>query len=283
LIGEPLVHFVVLGVLIFAVYGLLPEAEDANQSRITVTAQDIERLRTLWERQWGRPPTQEELSGLVESHVREQVLYVEALKMGLDRDDTIVRRRMVQKMEFLSEGVTNTAEPPAEELDEFWRRNAARYAVPAKVSFSHVYFSRDRRGTRAEGDARAALSLLASSNGAEDPSRLGDPIMLQYDHRLRTQREVAEMFGAEFAEAVFQTEVARWRGPIESAYGLHLVRVSERTEPRTPPLAEVRERVVTDWRHERRQQANQSFYENLRQQYEIVIEDGALEHAGGGG
>ena len=192
----------------------------------------------------------------MQSYVREQVLYREALELGLDRNDTIVRRRMLQKMEFLGEAVAADDEPPASELERFFLAAAERYRVPAKATFTHVYFSRDRRGDRAVEDARAALPALRSPANADDPAHLGDPFLLGTVHGAQTRQSLDALFGASFTRAVFESEVGKWQGPVESAYGFHLVRVTERTEPRLPPLAEVRAQVLADWRDARRKDAN---------------------------
>jgi peptidyl-prolyl cis-trans isomerase C len=280
---EPLVQFVLAGALLFTAYGLAGWGGTEADKRIVVRAADIEGLAATWRQQWGRAPTREELKRLIEAHVRDEILYREALALGLDRNDTIVRRRLMQKMEFIGEGVVADDAPPAAELERFFRAEAERYREPAKVSFSHVYFSRDRRGERAEPDARAALRALRSPAGdTVDGVGLGDPFLLRSDYAERSQRDVGEIFGAPFAGAVFQLEPGAWQGPIESAYGVHLVRVRKRSESRLPALEAIRPRVLADWRERRRKEANGDFYAQLRARYDVELDDDALAGAAEG-
>jgi len=219
---NPLLQFATFGALLFFAYGLLHDTRTGDANRIELSAADIERIRELWAMQWKRPPTENELQGLVEAHIREEVLYREALAMGLDEGDTVIRRRLAQRVTFMAEDLASRVEPTPEELQRHFEAQLDRYLLPARVSFSHIYFSVDRRGDEAESDARAAL--------AHPETARGDPFMLQSDFPSRTQQEVRELFGVDFARALFEVEPADWRGPIASSYGLHLVRVHERTE-----------------------------------------------------
>ena len=213
--------FVLLGALIFAVsawrVGRRP-AESAA-ARIEVTAGTIAWLREGYERQWHRAPDADELRGLVNDHLREEVLYREALAMGLDRDDSIVRRRMAQKMEFLTQDIAASVEPDDAALRKFFEGNTARYAKAARVSFRHVFFSRERRGARLEADAGEALAALAQ--GASDET-MGDPFLREHEFA----DDIATALGREFAEKLAAMPAGEWRGPVASSYGVHLVRVA---------------------------------------------------------
>ena len=268
LIRNPLVHFVALGTILFAGYGLLRGSSLDADRRIEVNAQQVERLTQMFVAQWKRPPTISELDALIDGFVREEVLYREALAMGLDRDDTVVRRRLAQKIEFLADDLATRSEPLPEELERFLEENLDRYELPGRISFSHIYFSIDRRGESAEGDALAGLRQVR--DGAS-PDEHGDPFMLQRDYPSRTEREVAELFGSEFAASLFALDRGEWRGPIASSYGLHLVYVRERTPSQVPVLADVSERVKNDLLSERRRTANEALVETLKERYEIVI------------
>jgi hypothetical protein len=279
---EPLVHFVLVGAVVFAAYGLAGSQRADPGGKIVVGRADIAGLAGEWRRRWGRAPAPDELEALVQSHVREQILYREALALGLDRNDTIVRRRMLQKMEFLGEAVAADEEPPAAELERFFLASGERYRAPAKVSFAHVYFSRDRRGAGAIDDARAALATLRSSAAdGESAARLGDPFLLRSDYREQTRQDLEGLFGATFARAVFAIDRGDWQGPVESAYGFHLVRVRERKEARLPALEEVRRQVLADWREARRKEANGDFYAGLRERYEVDVDAKAFADASG--
>jgi hypothetical protein len=204
-------------------------------------------------------------------------LYREALAVGLDQNDVVVRRRMVQKMELLSEDLALLVDPTDRELQAFFRERQQEYRVPPRLSFSHVYFNTDRRGPAAEDDAHRVLEELRAE--APPPARAserGDRFMLQYDYALRTPQEVQQAFGSRFAEALFGLE-SGWQGPVVSGYGIHLVNIGERVESRIPEYVEIRDRLVTDYNRMRRDRANEALYEGLREGYEVEIDKGALE------
>ncbi len=269
---EPLVHFLGIGALLFGVFALVKdEANSVDANRIEITASDVERLQQVWTRQWNRPPTETELKGLIESHLREEVLYREGLALGLDQNDTIIRRRLAQKMEFLFEDLALQREPTEEDLKGYFDRNKDKYLLPARVSFSHIYFNVDRRGQAAYGNAKRLLKRLRS-NGSS-PVRVsdqGDRFMLGYDYAQKTQQEVANVFGRQFAEKLIKTPKGIWQGPIESGYGMHLVRVHEVVDSSFPRFVEVQARVKTDFLTERRRSANKRIYQTLKSRYIVV-------------
>jgi hypothetical protein len=276
---EPLLHFLVLGALIFAVNGWREGQRPPTESktaRIEVTAGTIAWLSEGFSKQWHRAPDARELRGLVSDHVREEVLYREALAMGLDRNDTIVRRRMAQKMEFLGQDIAAAVEPDEAMLRKFFEGNKARYAKAARVSFRHVYFSKDRRGDRLDADAREAL--VALSRG-ENEETVGDPFLREHEFADADETDIASALGREFAAQVVTLPAGEWRGPIASSYGVHLVRVSERAEPQAMEFEAVREAVARDFSEERRIAANSDFIRRLEQRYLISVDEAALNGA----
>ena len=225
-LGEPLLQFIVMGALLFAGYRLVHPERPAKveDHRIELTAADVRQLEIVWTAQWHRAPTPDELQGLVESRVREEILYREALALGLERGDTIIKRRLAQKMEFLADDLSAVRTPSVEELRAWYSRNSARFADPGRRSFRHLYFSADRRGDRAQQDAtRALVKLGRTPADAPALSAIGDPFMFQEHYADRTPEQVAAIFGSHFAEAVRQLPVGTWQGPIESGLGWHLV------------------------------------------------------------
>ncbi len=277
---EPLLHFVVLGAALFLVHAVASDVFSTDASRrIAITEPEIELLAGGFGRQWQRPPTEDELRALVDGRVREEVLYREALAVGLDQNDVIVRRRMVQKMELLSQDLATLADPRDQELRAFFQERQEEYRVPPRISFSHVYFNTDRRGPAAEEDARRALAELraATPPPRRAPER-GDRFMLQHDYALRSPLEVQQLFGARFAERLFELELG-WHGPVVSGYGIHLVYVGERVEGRIPEYEEVRDRLVNDYNRMRRDRANELLYEGLVRGYEVEIDEEALRRA----
>ena len=284
LLRDPLLHFVVLGSVLFAVYALASGLFRSDQSRrIEITAAEIELLADNFARQWQRPPTEAELNGLVTARVREEVLYREALTVGLDQNDVVVRRRMVQKMELLSQDLALLADPTDPELQVFFRENPEQYRIPPRLSFSHIYFNLDQRGASAEEDAARVLETLRTR--AAPPTsvpELGDRFMLPHDYRFQTPLEVQQQFGSQFAEALFELETG-WHGPILSGYGLHLVHIGERSESRIPEYQEVRDRLVSDFNRNRSERAREALFEGLLTNYTVEIDEEAIRGAALGG
>lgn len=260
---DPLALFLLFGLLIFAAREWL--AADDGDYRIDVTAGQQNRIFDQWQAQMGRPPTPEEAEGLLDQWLREEIFYREAVKLGLDQDDTIIRRRLAQKLTFLNEDLANAREPAEAELATYFEAHAADYRIPERFSFEHRYFSSDRRAD-AQADARAAL---------EDPDIGGDPFILQRSYAERSAREIGDLFGTAFAEALTALDADRpaaWQGPVPSAYGWHLVRLTARTPARDPLMAEVRDAVRRDYLQARRRDANEDFYRSLHARYEVRIE-----------
>jgi peptidyl-prolyl cis-trans isomerase C len=281
LFREPLFHFLVTGAVLLGVVTLFERLTNAHNSayRIQVSAPEIQRLREVWIRQWGRAPDSRQMQNLIDDYVREEVMYREALASGLDKDDTIVRRRLVEKMEFLSQELAST--PPSEKaLQEYFEGNREKFQVPAEIAFSHIYFSSSKRSSTAEGDASRALARLSSERiSTAQFSSIGDPFMLQNEYPLQTQQQIKELFGDEFAGKLFQLEPGAWAGPLRSGYGFHLVRILQKLPSRVPELAEVRGQVLTDFKNRRLQTASEAFYSQLRRRYEVGVDKAALAAA----
>jgi peptidyl-prolyl cis-trans isomerase C len=272
LLCEPLVHFLTLGALIFVLYTFAPRAQEPISDTIAVNAAQVAALQEQWQQQWQRPPTPQELQWLIDQHVREEVLYREAKALGLDRDDTIVRRRLAQKMEFLVADVSTLTEPSEEELRAFFAAESEQYREPAKVSFTHIYFNPDERRGRIQQDAgRTLLALRTEKHPPHRAPERGDRFMLHSDYRQQTQVAVAREFGQAFADRLFSSPSREWIGPIESGYGLHLVQIEERSEPTLPTFATVHTKVRDDFVAHKRHEANEAAYRRLRDRYTITI------------
>ena len=271
---EPLVHFLLLGALLFALGAFLGGGAGGSRDRmIVVSERDVEWLSQAWQRQWRRPPTEEELAGLIDNHIREEVLYREALAMGLAENDTIIRRRLVQKIEFMTEDLIDQVEPTEDELGAYFEANPDDYRIPELRSFTHIYFSEDSRGEAAWSDAQRVLDDLSAMPTQPDRApELGDRFMMQYDYPRRSQAEVAQHMGRDFAEDLFALTGEGWQGPLRSGYGIHLVRVAQVSDADLQELDEVRDDVRSDLMRQRRETANASFYDGLRSQYEVTID-----------
>lgn len=266
LLREPLVHFLLGGALLFALYGSPPAT---GPERIVVDGARIEQLVLGFTRVWQRPPTADELAGLVDDFVREEVYYREALAMGLDRDDTIVRRRMRQKLEFLSEDLAALETPDDATLEAWLAEHADAYRIEPRAALAQVYVSRERHGEDTEATARRWLAALRSGEAADT---LGDASLLPETLPLSSAREIARHFGDAFAASVLELAPGEWEGPVASAFGLHLVRVESREPGRAPSLDEVRSAVERDWASAEREKANEAFYQALRGRYEVTVE-----------
>lgn len=269
---EPLLHFLVIGALIFVIYSVVNNEKSAKDgNRIVVSSGDIERLSANWSKKWNRQPTDTELKGLVESYIKEEVYYREALALGLDQDDTVLRRRLMQKMEFLTNDLADLNNPDEKDLNDYLIAHQDKYELPARISFTHVYLSGDKRGNRILADAEKLLTEIRANNLSRAPD-LGDSFMLQYDFTLETPFEVARLFGQDFAEKLFQLETDSWQGPVASGYGMHLVQISEKVDSRMPELATVIDKVRTDYMFVQRQKTNKEIYNRFKERYEIVVE-----------
>lgn len=271
---EPLLHFLLIGAVLFVAYRALHPAPlaDASSSRIELTQDDLLQMSVAWLAQ-GRPaPTSEQMRNLVEQRVREEILYREAIALGLDKGDTIVRRRLAQKMEFLAEDVSAIPEPSPEEIKSWFDGNKPRFALAPRVSFRHLYFSVDGRGARAGEAAAAALQTVSGKPGDwPGAAALADPFMFQDYYGDRSFDDVAKLFGPDFARAVSTLAPGSWRGPIESGYGWHLVFVDSTTPSRVPAFEEIESEVKSDWVAERRLHAKQKGYEAMRARYQVVL------------
>jgi peptidyl-prolyl cis-trans isomerase C len=271
---EPLLHFLVIGALIFVVFSTFSTQEiSVDEKKIVVSTGDIERLAARWVKTRNRPPTETELKGLVDSYIREEVYYREALALGLDQNDTVLRRRLMQKMEYLSQDIAELNTPDQAALNAYFLAHKDKYELPARVSFTHIYFNFDKRGRQIVEDAKSVLAEIqaATSPDVHTPD-LGDQFMMQYTFTLETPFQVARLFGQGFAEQLFELVTNGWKGPIESGYGLHLVRINEKIDARMPELASVIDKVRTDWMSEQRQKTNKEIYERFKERYEIVVE-----------
>lgn len=271
LLREPLFHFLLLGTVLFAAHAALGRRAASEPGQIVVSQIRIDHLREGFARTWLRAPTAEELEALIRDFIREEVYYREAMAMGLDRDDTIIRRRLQQKLEFLSETVTDLTPPTEEELRNFLRDHPDRFRSQPRFSFHQVYLSLERHRDSLAGDAGEVLRQLRSSNSS-DTSRLGDPSLLDYLFTDVEATEVVRQFGEKFAIALNDLPIGEWQGPIESSYGIHLVFVDGRTERQIAALEDVRDAVRRELLNVRRLESSKKFYDGLRKRYAIDIE-----------
>ena len=277
ILREPLLHFLLLGAMLFAGYHLVSKHTGFEPGKIVVTQGQIEHLALGFTRTWQRPPTVEELNGLIRDYIREEVYCREAVALGLDRDDTVVRRRLQQKLEFVSDDVAALAEPTDADLQSFLQAHPDKFRVEQRFTFSQVYLNPEHRRETLAADAAKLLGELNQVGAQTNLSALGDSFLLENQFDAIPVTEAAKLFGEKFAARLAELTPRQWQGPVESGYGAHLVLVKERTPGRLPALADVRDAVRSEWVNVHRLAANEQFYQGLLKHYTVTIEQPKLK------
>ena len=268
LLGEPLLHFLLIGSVLFVAYRWVTPG-DATRGTIAITQGVVNDLVTQHVAARGRQPSTTELTHLIESYVHDEILYREGVRLGLDRDDIVVKRRVRQKIEIIAEESTSTGPPTDADLSAYLAANPARFRQPAILTFEQVFLGESTASPRVV--PAAAVTLKALRNGA-DPGRLGKATLLPRWMTDTPADLVARGFGASFAATLEKLPIGEWAGPIDSTFGGHYVRVSDRTPALSPPLAAVRGHVMREWENERRQRVRNDAYLEMRERYEVSIE-----------
>lgn len=276
LFREPLLHFLLIGAALFLLYdwkgkpASMPGGQAGTPAAQIIVSRDaLEQMSSQFAKTWQRPPTEEEQKGLVEDLVRNEIFYREAIAIGLDRDDEVLKRRLRQKMEFIFEDIASVPEPTDEDLKAFMNKHREKYITDPEMSFRQVYISTDKRGKSAESDARQVLAQL--TEGA-DPGSAGDPTLLEPEVPLSPLWDIRKQFGDDFSRSLLDVNPGRWSGPIRSGFGLHLVFVRERVSVRLPDLKEARDMVKRDWTAERQKELKDAAYAKIRGRYAVMVE-----------
>lgn len=269
---DPLFHFLLIGAVLFLAYRLVSRpGNGSDPGTIVVTQAQIEHLVTAYATTFQRPPTDDELKGLIDDWVREEIAVREATALKLGKDDTVIRRRLRQKFEFVSEDIATQMEPTDVDLEKYLKSHADQYASEPRFTFVQVYFNPDKHGKNLMHDATQLLARLQAGKKL-DISTLGDVSLLEQRFTSTAASEVAKVFGATFAKALDGVVPGQWQGPIPSGYGVHLVKISERTEGQPPYLSKVREAVRRDWLSTRRLEMSEGLYRELLKRYTVTIE-----------
>jgi peptidyl-prolyl cis-trans isomerase C len=272
-LSEPLLHFMIVGVGLFVTYHLLnPEqSNSAGSQTIVLTKDDVRQLAISWLAQGRSTPTADQVKGLVDQKVTQEILFREAVSLGLDRDDEVVKRRLAQKMDFLAADVANMQEPTTEQLQTWYSQNAQSFALPSHATFRHLYFSSDRHGKDAEGAAVAALKLIAGKlPDAPEVKALGDSFMFQDHYGDATPDQMSKEFGVDFSKALFRLSPGKWEGPIQSGYGWHLVWVDATDPGRIPTFAEIQPNVKAGWIEDQYRAIKLTALNEMRSHYTVV-------------
>ena len=284
ILREPFLHFVLLSVLIFAADAVLRN-RTTEVGEIVVTAGRIENLAALFARTWQRLPTDTELQALIDGYVLEEALFREGVALGVDQGDSVIRRRVRQKMDMLADELAVAGDVPESEIEAWYSDHEESYADPARYSFRQVFFSAERHGDTLEADVGRVLEELRSTTAPADPESLGDPSLLEFRYEEFDADAISSIFGHAFASDLASAPTGEWSGPIESTYGQHLVFVDVRVPRRIPALSEVRGDVERDWRYIRSEEARQKYYEDVLARYDVTIEwpdsAGEIEAAAG--
>ncbi len=268
LLREPLLHFALIGALLFALYGWVNGGGSYAPQEIVVTQGQLDNLRAQFARTWQRQPSDKELNGLVEQWVRDEVFYREGQALGLERNDPVVRRRIAQKLEFIADGQAPVA-PGDAELQAWLDSHRDKYAQEPSYTLRQVYFDPARRGARIDTDIGAAQAALQAGRAVD-----GDSTMLPAELQVASTFEVTRIFGTDFAKGLEALPLGAWAGPVRSGFGLHLVKIEQREDGRPATLAEVRDAVERDWLRARSMQTKEDFYKKLRANYTVRIEAG---------
>lgn len=270
LLREPLFQFLIIGGLLFALYTVVSDPAPAPINQIVIEPERVAQLAAAYEAVWRRPPSDDELSALVKSFVREEIYYREALALGLERGDTIIRRRLQQKMEFLTDSGAEFLEPDAGELEAYYRANQQTFQDAPRIDLEQIFLGQNPALERISADL-----VTLQSDAETDPLSLGERTLLPLQMAVSTPTAINSVFGAGFFDELAQLPTDVWAGPVESSYGVHLVRISDHVPARVPPLAEVRDAVLREWRSEKAAELREQVYARLRARYDVVLPDAA--------
>lgn len=273
-IKEPLLHFLLLGGLLFFMYDMNSDNTVSTKS-IVISKAEIKHLKSLWTKTRQRVPTQSELQVLIEHEIREKIMYKEALALGLDQGDSFVRRRLAQKMEFFSSDLADLAKPSEEELLQYMSTNKEMFKSPGKISFMQVYI--DPTKHELQTYAQTLLETLKSKGNEADISTLTDSRMFKQIYTGESEYSLKKKFGETFVKELFALPVQTWQGPITSGYGEHLIFIDSVTPSQQEPLNLVRDKVVMEYKAQKRKEMDKVFYGNLRKSYDVTVESDQAE------
>lgn len=267
LLREPILHFLLIGMVLFFLIHGLRGTETPEDLKIQITADQVTGIAAQFEKTWMRPPTENELSALVDRHIRNEVAFREAMKLGLDQNDTVINQRLRMKLELMLDNMTSLAVPSDPVLTAFLQENPDRFAVEPRLTFQQIYLNPDKHAALGE----AATAVLTRLKQGVPPEEVGDPTMIGYRFDQFSQSKIERKFGEAFAKQLIDLEPGDWTGPIFSGLGGHLVKITQREEGRLPELSEVRAAVEREWMSIRQTELKDAAYASLMEQYEITV------------
>ena len=269
---EPLIHFLLIGAALFLIFAVYDDTADPQSSRIVITNGQIEYLKASFARTRQHSPTEQELQGLIYGYVREEILYREALALGLDKNDSVIRRRLRQKLDLMSDDLAGITIPTDDQLQQFLETNSDKFRIEPQIAFRHVFLDIAQRGNSALDEAARLLAVLSDEGSETNPETLGDSMMLPRTFQLTQVSEIAKLFGESFSIELNNITPGKWTGPVQSGYGLHLILVTEYVAGRLPRLDEIRETIEWEWTAAHRTELKENIYNELRGRYTIVFE-----------
>lgn len=269
ILKEPFLHFILLGVAMFLLYGMVNKNTDSKNT-IIINDFDVSSIISKWEMQWKRPPTEKELQSLINLNIKQEVFYQEALKMNLDHNDEIIKRRLAQKMQFLSNDIAAMMEPTDEILQEYFQKNSEKYLTPTSYSLYQITFSPDKRDNNFK-DAEETLKQFPNAS-FEEMNGKGDNLPFSYFFTDINADELGLQLGSKFPEALQNLETNKWLGPIPSGFGYHLVYITNKTEPQLPPFESIKKAVLRDYEYDNQQEVDEAIFQELKKKYDIEID-----------
>ncbi len=270
-INQPLLHFLLIGGLIFALYYAV-NPDISGKETIVIDDEEVNRMTTLFEKQWNRLPTQEELKGLIDTYIQQEIYYRKALLMNLDHNDELIRRRLDQKLRFLTNDMAALNEPSELELKEYYEANKKKYLFPGKYSFSHIYFNPDKRKNARQDAINTLQAIPESDQPIKEIITKGDDFPFAYSLELLSEPEISKQMGDDFTKGLQNLPLKKWSGPLLSGYGFHLVFIEEFVDPVEPELAEVKDDVLRDFEYHNQQQYNKRLLEEFKKDFTIVLD-----------
>ncbi|MFD1316478.1 peptidyl-prolyl cis-trans isomerase [Namhaeicola litoreus] len=269
LLKEPLVHFIFIGIFLFILYGLVNKNEKGGEV-IRLDQSDVDNIIASWEMQWKRLPTEDELKNLLEQNIKQEIFYQEALKMNLDHNDEIIKRRLSQKMQFISNDIAALKKPTDQDLQDYFEANSEKYAFPPTFTFYQIIFSRDNRK---DPKSDAIVVLKNHSNASFDEMKnFGDKMPFPYSLTDINQDEIAYQFGSTLSESFENIPLNQWYGPVSSSFGEHLVFIANKIEKRIPKLEEVKRDVLLDYEYNEQQKTNEAIMKELKKKYRVELD-----------
>lgn len=269
ILKEPFFHFILIGIALFILYGMVNKKTNAKNT-IIINDFDISNLISKWEMQWKRAPTEKELQSLISSNIKQEIFYQEALKMNLDHNDEIIKRRLSQKMQFLSNDIAAMIEPSDEDLKEYYKEHSSKYLTPPSYSLYQITFSSDKR----KDNYKDALETLKQFPNAtfDEMKNWGDILPFNYYFENVNANELGLQLGSKFPATLKDQELNKWVGPILSGFGYHLVYITEKTEPQLPPYKSIKRSILRDYEYNQQQKIDEAIYQELKKKYQIEID-----------